>query len=308
LPIFWAGDLLFPLALPFCVPAQNGRQTHIHSASGSIQMKFWIETDNLAVDTEEVSDHFYDLCRQKAERDSNRLWESPGREMLVIVLSPTEMDEYDLYEKLDAVWSEDVSFARKAKLLDDVSPQDTLIKIYPTIPNVPYRLVEKKKCYTVSYYRYMELNGFYYGSIEEMPGMCHFTYKLIEEYKVLEKYALPPSVQGDATKRPSGKKSDNLGTPLGTPSTPEPKKPGRQGNKLYDWFAKKQQEYRENGQRRTIPQLAEDFNRLTAKERAGILGGSINHSSRISIPEDNIEYKKWLDAIYSALRRRRQNT
>jgi len=38
-------------------------------------MKFWIEAENLAIDTEEVSAYFYELCKQKAEHGGNLVWE-----------------------------------------------------------------------------------------------------------------------------------------------------------------------------------------------------------------------------------------
>ena len=82
------------------------------------------------------------------------------------------------------------------------------------------------------------------------------------------------------------------------------KQPGQPRKKLYDWLADKKKEYKERGQRRTIEQLAEEFNRLLAKDRADILGSLLNHPSRIEIPDDPKERKRWRDKIYSALRRR----
>ena len=85
------------------------------------------------------------------------------------------------------------------------------------------------------------------------------------------------------------------------------RKPGQPRNKLYDWLADKKQTYADNGQRRTIRQLVDDFNRLLARERADILGVSPNQPSTITIPSDRQEYKQWSDRIYSALQRRKKN-
>jgi len=95
--------------------------------------------------------------------------------------------------------------------------------------------------------------------------------------------------------------------PAGTDSSASgSRKPGQPKNKLYDWLADKKQAYADNGQRRTIEQLVLDFNRLTARERAEILGGSLNDSNRITIPDDPQERKRLLDRIYSALQRRKK--
>jgi len=190
----------------------------------------------------------------------------------------------------DAEWgvwnAEEDDFWAKIKKLDDFFEKYrhvTTIKIYPkaVIPSGSYDFFERMG-----------------------RSNCHFSdiVKIVQTVAADHKNTppSPPSVPP-----PAGTPPQKPPTPPNTNLTAQgSKKPGQPRKKIYDWFSERNQEYKKNGQSRTIKQLAEEFNRLTAKERADLLDGAINSSNRIEIPDDPQKLKKWRDNIYSALRRR----
>jgi len=243
-------------------------------------MKFWIETENLAIDTEEVSAHFYELCKQKTEWDSsqgdnNQIWTSPESELLVIAVIEYKHVVDILTEKLEAVWSTDGEVLEKIKQLDDVLKNNhkaTLIKIHPTTASVPYWLVEKKERFAiterVAHYKKLEEEACRgrspedaYGEIYEItrfrnlegipsdiPGSCLYELKLIKEYKCLEGHVLLPTVQTNANVHPI---DDELKKNVETPPPPKEKKPyvtDAEKAKILSWIAKRKSGLQEEKQ------------------------------------------------------------
>jgi hypothetical protein len=176
-------------------------------------MRFWIETENLAEDTGEVSDYFYALCKQKAERDGNQIWESPDRKIRVIAVVEPDYVIANLDTKLATKWSAKAEDLEKVKSLDDIFRDDSkamLIKIYHITTNAPDWLHDKKDRFDatdrVSYYKRMFKDTVNSGNfVEEMceierlrniegiptdvPSGWLCELSLINGYKLLEKRA-----------------------------------------------------------------------------------------------------------------------
>jgi len=180
------------------------------------KMKFWIEAENLAIDTEEVSAYFYELCKQKAEHGGNLVWESPGREILVIAVIKTGLSISNLVKELKTAWSGGADFMDKVKRLDSAIQQhkedteknagkgknkgkdvedyyrpqtDMLIKVYPAPANVPYWLIEKKDCYKVSDYKKRWEDAFFTSYTDEE--------REVDRLRVLE--GIPKDMPGSCT-------------------------------------------------------------------------------------------------------------
>ena len=204
-------------------------------------MKFCIETENLAIDTEEVSAHFYELCKQKAEASdeewkgrydndwgTNLIWERPEGDILVIAVRETADEFTDFNKKLEEIWSTNVDFWIKSKELDDLFMHEksvTLIKIYlatTNAPHAPYWFVKKNQNFGITerrvYYKKLDEDAsdrddfFEWENISRLQrlegvpccGSLHeYELDIIREYKRLEEHTLLPSVQVNGEVNPT---------------------------------------------------------------------------------------------------------
>jgi len=213
-------------------------------------MKFCIETENLAIDTVEVSDHFYKLCKQRAEQgyqewSSNQIWESPERDVLVIAVIESGHEIADLAKKLEVAWSVDVDVLEKIEQLDDVLKWDNkvvLIKIYRATANVSYNIAKKKDSFCTTeraaYYKKLHEDASRRKNnaelreiscrenLEEIPHIPKYWFyelELIKGYRCLEVHATLSNEQGDSDMTPTEEDNPPLKKTRGIPDLTDPK-------------------------------------------------------------------------------------